>query len=461
MPVFDLTSTDLHTYSQTAEKRGWDTYPTNIILCNDPGIDDVIAMMLLHSPKLDINIHAIIAGAGNVPADITSRRAWETLQLMGVDDSILYKGKEVDGIEDNAMGAGGLGRVTIRPKKEQPILPSDYISRTLDTIRNLPDGERMTLVSTGGLTDIAEILKAIKQHGLSDRISHVALMGGVLNQTEANAPPGPDGYTEFNLLHAADASADTYALCAEMGIDIVQATLDMTHHITLSQQEIDALESVRKPGQNHANPQNPVAEVCRWLLASVPEWDFYRYNEFTDTTIGGKAGLLAEGYSEYPQHDPAIILALLYPGLFDVQENTLRVHPAGHAKAGGFYDGESSPEEGRVYTLYPAERYRENIMQHDEAAGRWLSFITPLFAKMKGLLSAFEGHCADSAEVDATYHYKLNEPTMGRGGMRMTHFDSIATEILPLEPTYRAVDGSLTEVAIGQSLSGGKGYINA
>src|SRR3954452_2886849 len=146
-----------------------------ILLDCDPGHDDAVAI-LLAAGNSAVDLRAITTVAGNCPLDLATRHARRVAALAGLDVPI-------------AAGAAGprVGELVTAPDihgetgldghdltAEAPLDPRSAIELMADVLESAD--ERITLVPTGPLTNIAELIE--QRPDLHRRIREIVLMGG-------------------------------------------------------------------------------------------------------------------------------------------------------------------------------------------------------------------------------------------------------------------------------------------
>lgn len=206
-----------------------------IILDTDPGIDDAVAMIVLHHfCKNDIRL--IVAGYGNIKAEQTVKNALLMCDLLSMDTPVL-KGAVVPqygSYEDAAHihGADGLGGMSLGTSKKQPLVSSDFLKTLYDTIIEAGTVDYITL---GPLTNLALLLK--RYPDVRSHIARVVTMGGGI--ACGNVTP----HAEFNVHCDAESADEVFA----SGLPIALVPLDTTNHVAFSMEQIESLSSVKTP----------------------------------------------------------------------------------------------------------------------------------------------------------------------------------------------------------------------
>lgn len=147
-----------------------------VIIDTDPGIGDAVALALaLFDPRLDVV--AVTAVAGNVPADLATRNVQALLEQL--DPPRLPRIGMASPPENEAghhsaqlQGADGLGNAELPVSKLARQHPSEKI--IVDEVRAAP-GE-VGLICLGPLTNLARAMQL--EPGLASLLGPVVIMGG-------------------------------------------------------------------------------------------------------------------------------------------------------------------------------------------------------------------------------------------------------------------------------------------
>jgi inosine-uridine nucleoside N-ribohydrolase len=206
--------------------------PDPVVVC-DPGVDDFLALLVLtgtgHPPR------AVIGTAGNVDADQAYRNAAGIVALLGIDIPVA-KGAESGLLTpypetgDPFHGADGLGGIATE-------LPAPSLSEDPVDAASLLEG---SILATGALTVVADAIASGRP------ITEILFMGGAVacggNMTAT---------AEFNAW--LDPEACDAVLSSHVPISMVP--LDVTHQLSLTRQDVDALS-------NHGHLADLVARAC-------------------------------------------------------------------------------------------------------------------------------------------------------------------------------------------------------
>lgn len=203
-----------------------------VIIDCDPGIDDVMALLLAFvRPELDVRL--ITTEAGNQTQDKTSYNARGFVDLMkqkvevarGLEQPLFRKLQ----IAGHVHGDTGLGSLTL----DKPITaesPRPAIDALRETILGSP--EKTVLIATGPLTNIGALFLAHPE--VKDHIRYISFMGGAA--VGGNVTPA----AEFNVYVDPEAADIVF----RAGVPIVMSGLDVTHKAYLTERDVQALEEI-------------------------------------------------------------------------------------------------------------------------------------------------------------------------------------------------------------------------
>lgn len=250
-----------------------------VIIDCDPGHDDALMLMLAFgSGKFDIK--AVTTSAGNQTQEKTLLNTLKILTLLGAHVPV-YKGCEKPLfreliIADYVHGESGLDG----PALPDPVFRHEAVS-AVEGIAQILTGseEKITLVPTGPLTNIATLLLA--HPDLKDKIERISLMGGGISR--GNMTP----LAEFNIYVDPEAASIVF----KSGVPITMCGLDVTHKALVFQKDIQQFRTIGNATGKAA------ADLMDYFSV------FYRNNR---TELDGGAAL----------HDPCAIAWLLDPSRF-------------------------------------------------------------------------------------------------------------------------------------------------
>lgn len=192
----------------------------NIIMDGDPGIDDAVALALAAAHPEAFKLLAFTTVSGNQVIGKVTENARRLVEFYGLDIPVAEGAKapllrEVETAAD-IHGSNGMGDVVI-PEAVRPLASDNAVLFLYEIIRNLPEGEKVTLVPTGPLTNIALLFKTFPE--VKERIEEIVLMGGAAYGGNATATG------EFNIYVDPEAAAIVF----KSGLPIVMCGLDATN----------------------------------------------------------------------------------------------------------------------------------------------------------------------------------------------------------------------------------------
>jgi len=199
---------------------------TPVVIDTDPGIDDVLALLLAaRSPEL--SIEAVTVVGGNVGLDACVRNALLTLERSGMETLPPVAAGCARPLEREPLDAAhvhgddGLGGVADEfPAPTTGISEKGAVELLLDLIGRRPD--ELVLVALGPLTNLATALR--REPDTVRRLRRVVAMGGALR-----VPGNVTTTAEFNLY--ADPEAAQEVVAARLPLTLVG--LDVTHQTVL------------------------------------------------------------------------------------------------------------------------------------------------------------------------------------------------------------------------------------
>ncbi|MFW6171642.1 MAG: nucleoside hydrolase [Planctomycetota bacterium] len=156
-----------------------DKMPRQVIFDCDPGIDDAVALSMgLFDPRLDVV--AVTATAGNVPADQASRNVQAIVEQL---DPVRFPRlgsatppEQCSGLSATYLhGEDGLGNAGIAVSRLHHQHPSEKVIS--DAVRAAP--HRVTIVCLGPLTNIARAFQ--RDPELPSLVDRIVMTGGAIN----------------------------------------------------------------------------------------------------------------------------------------------------------------------------------------------------------------------------------------------------------------------------------------
>ncbi|WVF72631.1 hypothetical protein IAT40_007449 [Kwoniella sp. CBS 6097] len=226
-----------------------------IILDTDPGVDDVLAILLsLASPELDVALISIVFGNTHAPvAHGNLLKIYHSLakeiaeipeaggrydRLKGQKKTVLALGEDgpIGGEKAVAAyfhGPDGLSNITethphFTPPQLDPTVPHEHLELSkkpsyevmLDILRNEPD-DSVTIVALGPLTNLAHALR--DDPTTFARVSKIVWMGATLEHPGNTSP-----VAEFNCFADPFAADQILSACKEGLFELILAPLDIT-----------------------------------------------------------------------------------------------------------------------------------------------------------------------------------------------------------------------------------------
>src|SRR5215469_7933451 len=309
-----------------------------IILDCDPGHDDAIAILVaLGCP--DIELVAITTVAGNQTLEKTTLNARRVCTVAGAYDVPIYAGSwrplarpqvtaaEVHGASGLDGPAFGEPAVPVQP---EPAV--DFLVRTL-----MAEGEDITLVPTGPLTNVATALR--REPKIAGRTREVVLMGGAY--TRGNRTPA----AEFNMLADPEAAATVF----DADWPLTMVGLDLTHQAIATSRVTERIRALD-------------TDVSRMVTALL---DFYGASY-------RRSGIPGAGDGP-PVHDPCAVARVARPALMAAEDAFVAVETRGEWTAGmtvtDFRGILGRPPNAKVATTLDAAAFWDLVLDALRALG--------------------------------------------------------------------------------------------
>ncbi len=259
-----------------------------VIIDTDPGIDDAMAVLFACLCR-DIDLVGLTSIFGNVTTDIATRNAKVLAEMArldvpvarGADGPVQQAARPVAWEIHGREGFGGVAPIT---PDGQPLdeTAAEFICRTVTE----HPGE-IVLCPVGPLTNLARALEL--DPSIAGKVKSVTVMGGSLDEG-GNATP----HAEANIWqdpHAAD-----MVLAADWDVTLVG--LDVTHQVKCTPEHFA-----------HLAAQAPV--LGGFLNEAVQH--YFEFHRSVDRFDGCY------------MHDPAAVVSIVRPDLFQVERQPLRV----------------------------------------------------------------------------------------------------------------------------------------
>lgn len=204
----------------------------HILFDCDPGIDDAIAFALAAAHPDVLDLRGISSVAGNQTSERVTGNALKLTDFLNVEIPVA-KGSDRPLLREiipaaDIHGKTGLGNCQL-PETTKVVDPSPAPVFLYQKLQELEAGEKMTLVPTGPLTNIALLLKTFPD--AAEKIDQIVLMGGASSRGNVTAT------AEFNIWEDPEAASIVFS----SGIPIVMCGLDVTEKCGLCRKEIEQL----------------------------------------------------------------------------------------------------------------------------------------------------------------------------------------------------------------------------
>src|SRR4051794_18928526 len=268
---------------------------TPIILDCDPGHDDAVALLLAAGNDA-IDLLAVTTVAGNCPLDLATLNARRVAALAGLDVPIAagaagpLQGELVTA--PDIHGQTGLDGYELTTG-EAPLDPRPALDLMSDTLEAA--SEPVTLVPTGPLTNVAQLLTA--RPDLRERIREIVLMGGSTGR--GNTTPA----AEFNVYVDPEAAAIVF----ESGVPVTMIGLNLTHQARATREVLDRVREI---------PGEPARAVEGWMAFFGERYERV-HGEFAP-----------------PVHDPCTVALLIDPTLIRCVDTFVAVETEGRWTGG-------------------------------------------------------------------------------------------------------------------------------
>jgi pyrimidine-specific ribonucleoside hydrolase len=249
----------------------------SIMIDCDPGHDDAIGIILACASDI-LDVKGITTVGGNQTIAKTTNNALRVLNFIGKKIPVAMGAdtpmRRPIIIAPSVHGDSGLDGPAIEQSPQKP-LDISAVQLMAETIER--SEEKITLVATGPLTNIAVFLLAYPR--LKNRIERISLMGG--SAIGGNWTPA----AEFNILVDPEAADIVF----QSGIPITMAGLDVTHKARVYPEDIKRIKD-----------QGGKVAI---LVGELLEFFIKFHNE--------------QGWDFAPLHDPCAIAWLLKPEIFE------------------------------------------------------------------------------------------------------------------------------------------------
>ncbi len=259
-----------------------------IIVDCDPGVDDAIALAYAAANQDKFQILGITSVSGNQSIEKVTRNALNVAEYFGLDVPVA-RGMEGPLVKEPLLareihGENGLGQCEF-PEASGTVVKEHAVLFLYKKLVELSKKEKITIVATGPLTNIAMLLKLFPE--VKEKILEIVFMGGAA--MGGNVTPS----AEFNIYVDPEAASIVFM----SGIPLVMCGLDVTLKCTLKRNQVMKL----------CQSGNPAAKICGDMAGFVLE--------NTSTKYRGEVSV----------HDAVPWMYLLHPEIFTGKRTILSV----------------------------------------------------------------------------------------------------------------------------------------
>lgn len=203
-----------------------------IIMDCDPGIDDAVALCLAAAHPEVFEILGITTVAGNQTIEKVTENALRLVDFYKLDVPVA-KGAKVPILRppvtaSDIHGKNGIGDVDI-PETDRKVEEETAVLFMKKLFDGLGKGEKVTLIPTGPLTNIALLFHVFPE--VKEQVEEIILMGGAA--VGGNVTPA----SEFNIYEDPEGAAIVF----NSGVPIVMCGLDATHLCGMDQKSANEL----------------------------------------------------------------------------------------------------------------------------------------------------------------------------------------------------------------------------
>ena len=214
------------------------TKPVRLIIDTDPGVDDVVAiLMALAAPGAEVV--GLTTVGGNVSLARATRNALALLQAARRPEIPVARGaaRPLRGRYSPSVAFHGPGGLSVRlPNPAIRLVSQSAVDFMADRLSRHPRG--ITLVALGPLTNLARLLQ--RRPGALNLAHRIVVMGGAVD-TPGNVTPK----AEFNF-HSDPMAAD---MVLSSGLPVTLADLAACRQVAINRQEALQLKSTHPLGQ--------------------------------------------------------------------------------------------------------------------------------------------------------------------------------------------------------------------
>ncbi|EGC32708.1 hypothetical protein DICPUDRAFT_56928 [Dictyostelium purpureum] len=266
-----------------------------VFLDCDPGHDDAFAILLACYTEM-FTVLGISTIGGNQTVEKTTNNALRILELIGKSNSTISVVKgvlqplarppmvcpEIHGDTGLDLRPGCTLKVpdaTQQPITDKPAI--QFMWESISKYYNENNGEKVTIVATGPLTNVALLFLVYPQ---VKPMVDVSILGGSINF--GNISPA----SEYNILVDPEGAKVVF----ESGVPITMVPLDVSHMALVNKEVIDRIAALKKEGDT-----NQFIDIIIELLLYFS--DNYK---------------LIFDFEHPPLHDPLAVAYLIDPSIF-------------------------------------------------------------------------------------------------------------------------------------------------
>lgn len=205
---------------------------TPVIIDCDPGLDDVVALLLAGKNE-NIDIKAVTVVGGNQTLEKVGLNALKVLSFADIKVPLAYgfAGPMVRDltVASEVHGADGIHGIELPESslEKSELHAIDLMAKIIGESK-----EKITLIAMGPLTNIAMFLKRYPH--LKDKIEKISLMGGVINGGNCTC------VSEFNIYVDPEAASIVF----NSRIPLIMLGLDITHKANTLAEDIKAIRGI-------------------------------------------------------------------------------------------------------------------------------------------------------------------------------------------------------------------------
>ena len=302
-----------------------------IIMDCDPGVDDAVALAYAAANSDELELLAVTTVSGNQSIEKVTQNALNLVDFYGLDVPVA-KGMGTPIVCEpmhaaEIHGESGLGHCVL-PEAKAKAVEENAVLYLRKILMDLPEDEKVTLIPTGPLTNIAMLLRLFPE--VKDKIEEIIFMGGAICGGNVTAS------AEFNMYTDPEAAK----IVIYSGVPITMCGLDVTNQCVLKRSQVKKL----------CQSGNPVAKACGDMVGF--------YIENTSNKYRGAASM----------HDVVPLMYLLHPEIFKVKRTILDVDCSDGRSRGTALCGfdwwihEEGADNAFVVTDADAEKFQETLI---------------------------------------------------------------------------------------------------